>query len=252
LFQRAYELAGHSGLPLRTEADWRRMIANYWGLCSLVDTHVGTILEALAACGLDEHTIVVYSSDHGDMMGSHRLLAKCVQYEEALRVPLLVRLPGQTRGQTVTAPVSQIDLLPTLLDYMGQPLPAHLEGESLRPLMEGRPDAAPRDVFVEWSGHNNGFGDVIGRVVPPPGALEVATEDEISAAITDPVRTVVTADGWKLNVSARGEHELYHLAEDPYERLNLAGEAAARKRFDELAGRIRAWQARTGDEVELG
>jgi arylsulfatase len=251
LFQRAYYQAGHSGLPLRTEADWRRMIANYWGLCSLVDTHAGTILDTLSECGLDEHTIVVYTSDHGDMMGSHRLLAKCVMYEEAVRVPLLVRLPGQREGQTISTPVSQVDLLPTLLDYMGQPLPEHRQGESLRPLMEGE-EVAPRDVFIEWSGHNNGFGDVIGRVMPPPGALELATEDQIVAAITDPVRTVITPDGWKLNYSPLGEHELYHLAEDPYETQNLARDPDARTKFDDLAARIRAWQERTKDGVELG
>jgi arylsulfatase len=247
LFQRTYHEHGHSGLPLRSEADWRRMIANYWGLCSLVDTHVGAILDTLTACGLDEHTIVVYTSDHGDMMGSHRLLAKCVMYEEAVRVPLLVRLPGQTSSRRVRAPVSQIDVVPTLLDLMGQPIPDHLEGESLRPLLERGDQAPTRDVFIEWNGHNNGFGDVIGSVSVPEPMLELASRDEISAAITDPVRTVVTADGWKLNYSPLGEHELYDLVEDPYEMCNLAGQPEMKPRMEELAERIRSWQERTGD-----
>ena len=102
VYQKAYYERGHSGLPLKTEADWRRMIAHYWGLCSLVDTHVGTILDTLCAnAGLDDNTIVVYTSDHGDMMGSHRLIAKCVMFEEAVRVPLLVRLPGQKRARRI-------------------------------------------------------------------------------------------------------------------------------------------------------
>ena len=92
---------------LRTEHDWRRLIARYWGLCSLVDTHVGTILQTLAECRLDENTIVVFTSDHGDMMGSHRLVAKSVLFEEAVRVPLLVRLPGQTRQRRWAPPVSR-------------------------------------------------------------------------------------------------------------------------------------------------
>ena len=110
LFQRAYYEHGH-GLPLKTPADWQRMIANYWGLCSLVDTHVGTILNTLQECGVADNTIIVYTSDHGDMMGSHRLIAKCVMYEEAARVPLLVHLPGQTRERHIAAPVSQIDVV---------------------------------------------------------------------------------------------------------------------------------------------
>ncbi len=136
IYQQGYYQRGHSGLPLRTESDWRRMIANYWGLCSLVDTHVGVILDTLDACGLADNTIVVYTSDHGDMMGSHRLLAKCVAFEEAARVPLLIRLPGQAAQRRVLGPVSQIDLAPTLLDLMGQPLPSHLQGRSLRPLLQ--------------------------------------------------------------------------------------------------------------------
>jgi len=250
LFERAYLMQGHSGLPLRTEADWRRMIANYWGLCSLVDTHVGTILDTLADCGLDENTIVVYTSDHGDMMGSHHLLAKCVSFEEAIRVPLLVRLPGQRRAARVEAPVSQIDLVPTLLDLMGQPVPESLEGASLRPCFEGRVETAPGDVFVEWNGHNNGLGDVIGQVSIPEPLHELATVEEIIAAITDPVRTVITPDGWKLNCSPRGEHELYNVHRDPFETQNLVGPEHA-PLMQALADRIRRWQERTGDTVAL-
>ncbi len=250
LFERAYYRRGHSGLPLRTEADWRRMIANYWGWCSLVDTHVGTILDALADCGLDDSTIVVYTSDHGDMMGSHRLLAKCVAFEEAVRVPLLVRLPGQRSAVRVRQPVSQVDLAPTLLDLMGQPIPAGLEGMSLRPVIEGQPDLRPRDVFIEWNGHNNGLGDVIGHVSVPQEIRDLAGMDEIVSAITDPVRTVITPDGWKFNCSPRGEHELYNLNDDPIETDNLAGPDTA-PLMGALADRIRAWQARTGDDVAL-
>jgi hypothetical protein len=79
---------------------------------------------------------------------------------------------------------------------------------------------------------------------------ELGSPDEIAAAITDPVRTVVTADGWKLNLSPLGEHELYHLAEDPYETRNLASQAEMQPKMVGLAERIRRWQARTGDTTE--
>jgi arylsulfatase A-like enzyme len=147
----------------------------------------------------------------------------------------------------VRAPVSQIDVVPTLLDLMGQPIPAGLQGESLRPLLEGDDGAPTRDVFIEWNGHNNGFGDAIGSVSVPEPMLELGSPDEIVAAITDPVRTVVTAEGWKLNLSPLGEHELYSLAQDPYEMHNLACRAETRPKMRELAERIRSWQERTGD-----
>jgi arylsulfatase A-like enzyme len=254
LFARAYYSQGHSSLPLRTEADWRRMIANYWGLCSLVDTHVGTILDTLSACGLDENTIVVYTSDHGDMMGSHRLLAKCVNFEEAVRVPLLIRLPApgaQRRQVRIPEPVSQVDLVPTLLDLMGQPVPDHLQGKSLSPWIEGTADADPGDVFIEWNGHNNGLGDAIGKVSIPDAMRGLAPKDEIVAAITDPVRTVITPDGWKLNHSPLGEHELYNLGDDPLETSNLAADPDMRSQMEALVTKIRRWQEETGDEVTL-
>ena len=252
LFQRHYCEKGHGGRPLRTDDDWRDLISKYWGLCSLVDTHVGTILRTLAECGLDGNTIVVFTSDHGDMMGSHRLLAKCVMFEEAVRVPMLIRLPGERRARRVSSPVSQIDLVPTLLDLMDQPVSETLEGTSLRPLMESKRTASARDVFIEWNGPNSGIAaDVLGRPELPEHLTEIASVEDASAAITDPVRSVVTADGWKFNASPRGEHELYDLNADPLETTNLAFLRESEPRIEDLLSRIRAWQQRTGDEIPL-
>ncbi len=237
---------------LASETDWRRLIANYWGLCSLVDTHVGTILDTLDACGLRDNTIVVYTSDHGDMMGSHRLLAKCVMFEEAVRVPMLVRLPGQSASRRVRGPVSQIDLVPTLLDLLGQPVPAELSGKSLRHAVERSGDEGLEEhVCIEWNGPNNGLGDVNGSVQVPDWMETMAPRERIAAATRDPVRTVVSPDGWKLNCSPLGEHELYNLAEDPGETNNRAAEAEQRPRMQALADRLRRWQDETNDTIEL-
>ncbi|MFW6153850.1 MAG: sulfatase [Planctomycetota bacterium] len=244
-----YRRHGHSGLPLADAADWRRMIAHYWGLCSLVDTHVGTILQTLEETGLADSTIVVFTSDHGDMMGSHRLLAKCVMFEEAVRVPMLIRLPGQRTARRIRGPVSQIDVVPTLLDLMGQPAPEHLQGRSLRPAMAAAAGAVDRPAVIEWNGPNNGLGDATGRVRIPEWMSAMADPTRIEAATCDPVRTVVTPDGWKFTCSPLGEHELYHLADDPIEARNVVEDrrdVAARLR-DELV----RWQAAAGDGVTL-
>jgi arylsulfatase A-like enzyme len=249
LLKEHYGRHGASGLPLRTEDDWRRIIANYWGLCSLVDTHVGTILQTLDDCRLRDRTIVVFTSDHGDMMGAHRLLAKCLMYQEAIRVPLLIRLPQQRGGRRVTGPVSQIDLVPTLLGLLGHQPPDHLHGRSLHAEMTSADARVQRCAFVEWDGPNNGLGDVTGSVQIPDWMSELADAERIGAAMTDPVRTVVTPDGWKLNCSPLGEHELYHLAEDPHETRNVFAEQR------DLAARLRQkivrWQRDTGDAVVL-
>ena len=250
VFAEAYREWGTSGLTLETPEAWQRLLANYWGLCSLVDTHVGTILDTLEACGLSDSTIVVFTSDHGDMMGSHRLVAKCVMFEEAVRVPLLIRLPGQRSGRRVETPVSQIDVVPTLLDLLAQPSPGHLQGTSLRTALETGEDRA-RDVFIEWNGHNTGIlGEERGRHSIPPRLQESVSHAELDASIRDPVRTIITAEGWKLSYSPRGRHELYDLSSDPGETTNLYGKREQDASLvADLQGRIGRWQERTEDPV---
>jgi arylsulfatase len=248
-FAHAYYERGYERLPLRTEADWRRKIANYWGLCSLVDTHVGTILDTLEDTALLDNTIVVYTSEHGDMMGSHRLLAKCTMFEEDIRVPLMLRLPGQTGSRRVCGPVSQIDLVPTLLDLMDQPTPDHLQGKSLRPQLEGSTEATD-DVFVEWSGPNTGILGEGKTSYPVPEAMaDTVTPEQLAASINDPVRTIITPDGWKYNRSTIGEDELYDRNTDPGETTNLAPRAEHTPLIADLRDRIAAWQDRTGDSA---
>jgi len=246
LFRQGYEQTKN----LKREEAWRQLIARYWGLCSQVDAHAGRILDVVRQCGLWEDTIIVYTSDHGDMMGSHRLVAKCVMYEEAVRVPLIVRVPGMASGERYPHPVSQIDLVPSLLDLMGERIPADLPGKSLRGILEG--EREPRgDVIVEWNGGNNGFGDRMGDVSLPDWMSALGSREEIVAAMRDPVRTVISPDGWKLNLSPLGEHELYNLNDDPGERRNLAGDAGSLEKMRELAAKISEWQGKVGDEVKL-
>jgi arylsulfatase A-like enzyme len=231
---------------LATEQDWRDLIARYWGMCSLVDTAVGRILDTLDRTGLADNTIVVFTSDHGDMMSSHNLMGKGVMYEESARVPLLIRTPGQTAQQRVTFPVSHVDMVPTLLDLMGQERPDHLEGDTLRPAMEGDGESCRRDVFVEW--HND---RVPGQVNVPDWAEDLGPRQKVAESMTAEVRTVVSPDGWKLNVSTAGEHELYDLNNDSCERTNLVSDPAQGDRVADMFGRIRKWQQRTGDRLVL-
>ncbi len=253
LYHAAYRQQGHSGLPLQTEDHWRRLIANYWGLCSLVDTHLGRILRTLVETGLYDDTIIIYTSDHGDMMGSHQLTAKCTQFEECATVPLLVRVPGVADdGRHVSAPVSQIDLVPTILDAIGQRAPDGLQGSSLLPFLRGEQPSPPEgDVVVEWQGNNNGFGDRTHGPSIVPLWRDMASEEEIVRAIGDPVRTVVTPEGWKYTWSTIGEDELYHLGEDPYETRNRYRVPGHEEIVADLRARIRRWQERTGDTISL-
>lgn len=211
--------AGGEGFDLQRPEGWRRMQRNYAGLCSLVDQAFARILWALEVSGQAENTIVVHTSDHGEMMGSHSLMAKSVMYEEAVRVPLLLRAPfAQARPQRIEHPVSHIDLVPTLLELMGARDPG-LDGRSLSGLLRG--DRPPEDVFIQWTADPAEGG--------PNG------------------RTVITPDGWKLVLHDADVSMLFDRRRDPFEMRNLYPHPEARR----LSVRIREWQKRTGDRLSL-
>jgi arylsulfatase A-like enzyme len=226
------------GLNLKTEAGWRRLIANYWGLVTQVDRSVGAILKKLDDLGLADDTIVVYTSDHGDMMGSHQMLAKTVMYEEAVRVPWLMRLPKQRKQIRVPHPVSQIDLVPTLLDAMGLNA-ANLPGNSLLPTLDG---AKPEEdhVFIEWSPV-----EAYPKGRNPYGATR--TPDPKGNA----VRTVVAPDGWKLSIHTNDHNQLFNLNTDPGERINVFDQPENKAVIQRLTAKIQAWQAKSGDTLTL-
>jgi len=247
----------------RPEVEWRDLISRYWGLASLVDTHAGRIFDALDETGQREETVAVYTSDHGTMMGSHQLVGKNVLFEESVRIPLMLRLPGEDLPGVVDHPVSQIDLVPTLLDALGQPVPDHLHGYSLLPFLRGERDRPVEpNVFIEQNGPD---GEGVNRRKdrwPDRGSLpdladevvEVAaewgvTEPEARRAYQEPMRTVVTPDGWKLNYRRDGDHELYDLNADPGETEDRADEEPDHVR--ELRDAILDWQVRTRDPIHL-
>ncbi|MCD6469887.1 sulfatase-like hydrolase/transferase [Candidatus Bathyarchaeota archaeon] len=210
-----------------TEEDWRRLIARYWGLVSQVDTAIGKILDTLRKCGLEKNTIVVFTSDHGDMMGSHRLVTKGFQFEEAVRVPLIIKIPGHPKsGSVITEPISQVDLVPTLLDLMGKPVPEGLDGYSLKSFIDGEGEIPEKNVFIEWF---------------PESMLFKGRSDEI----VHPVITIITPEGWKYNWSSFGQHELYNLNEDPLETNNLIKNESYSPLVKRLQKEIERWKTRT-------
>ena len=225
---------------LTTESGWREVRRNYWGLVTLVDRATGDILRALEESGQADNTVVVFTSDHGDMMGDHHILAKCVLYEEAVRVPLLLRVPWLSDQRCdVGGRVSLVDLVPTLLDLLGETVPAHVQGQSRVDVLRGDADLGANDVIVEWNGSHN---SCTWPDDAPPDAERVDAE---------PWRTIISHEGWKLNLSAVDQSELYDLNEDPHEQRNLVNDPAQATRIRDLTARVRAWQQRTDDVAAL-
>ena len=129
----------------------RHLIAEYRGVVAWVDDAVGRMLRNLSRRGLDKNTIVVFTADHGDNLGSHGRVQKGSFNEEAIAVPLVIRWPGSPRGQVVSDQVaSLVDLMPTLLEAAGVEVPGHVHGQSLMPLLDGRRQRLDRDhAFIE-------------------------------------------------------------------------------------------------------
>lgn len=132
-----------------TEEEYRTYLATYYLLIENTDWHIASLLGALREAGVEKNTLVLFTADHGEQMGSHQLLGKMVFYEEAARVPLAISWPGVIRPAQVNRRglASGIDVLPTLCDYAGIRIPPSVTGRSLRSLVE-QGNASWRDSLV--------------------------------------------------------------------------------------------------------
>ncbi len=219
------------------EDGWRRLIARYWGLVTLVDKAVGRILEALDESGAADNTVVAFTSEHGDQLGEHNIYQKSAFYEQSVKVPLLMRVPWLgLEHRMIPGRWSHVDLVPTLLDLIGADLPGHLQGRSRAGVLAGVDTLDGHDAILDWNGRD--------RSRHPLG-LEV---DRIQNA---PHRGLISSDGWKINLSIGDQCELYDLNSDPYEEFNLFEDPSHRARVLDMTERLRAWQRRTGDTVPL-
>jgi len=190
------------------------MISNYYGLIKEIDDWVGKILEALDKHGLTNNTLVIFLSDHGEMLGAHGMREKNVFYEESAHIPLMIRFPGEIApGTVVTGTISLIDLFPTILDYLG--IKEHpSDGKSLRGLIEGIDQEHGQYVVAEWDYR----GDIESNYM-------------------------ILKDGWKLIIpyskSSTVINALYNLNDDPLEMHNLLGSNPQRQDYAAQAEALR-------------
>jgi arylsulfatase A-like enzyme len=223
-----------------TPEECRSIKQRYLGLVTLVDQSIGAILACLERCNLTDNTIVVDTSDHGDSLGAHHLFGKETMFEEAARVPFLIRLPGQTRGKTVPHSVSHIDFVPTLLDLLGQPNHPQCAGKSLLPLTNEEA-APPENVFLEWAPN---------RTKVRKGT-KLARRRTVKRAVEESTRTIITSDGWKLCLRDKDLNELYNLNDHPFETHNLYADRQCASVISRLIADIHRWQESTNDKLRI-
>ena len=181
--------------------DARRMVAAYYAQVELIDDQVGRMMETLESIGQRENTIVIFTSDHGEMLGDHGLLFKgCRFYEGAVHIPLIISWPGRfQRGLYSSALVELTDIVPTLLEVNDLPIPEYVRGKSLLPILTGRSSPEHHRDFVRCEYH---------------AALGRMPNDSHANMIFDGRHKLVIYHGQEVG-------ELYDLQEDPDEFRNL-------------------------------
>jgi arylsulfatase A-like enzyme len=201
----------------------RQDIASYYAQITAVDDQVGRLLQTLKELQLDEDTIIVFSSDHGDMLGSQGQRLKRKPWEESIRVPGIVRYPRKVKaGQQTEAFLTHVDFAPTLLSLCGLKPPRWMQGADLSRFILGAQQTAPDSAYFQIFGPYDGDG---------------------------------TTHGWRGVRTARYMYArsqqrpwvLYDLEKDPYELHNLVNEPAAASVRAELEKRLQTWLKRTGD-----
>jgi arylsulfatase A-like enzyme len=200
----------------------RQGMAGYYGLCSALDTQFGRLMKVLDEEKLSDHTLVVFTADHGDMLGAHGLEFKAVPYEESARVPLLMRYPGRLgAGVHDDLLISNVDLMPTLVTLGGAKVPGAVQGRNLGAQIFEHKGARPDSIFS------------YGKLNTP-----------------DEWRMVVR--GWeKLVVDKAGApKQLFNLRNDPFENTNLLAEAGYARTRDEMLAHLREWRKRIGDGMD--
>ncbi|MCL4401782.1 MAG: sulfatase-like hydrolase/transferase [Acidobacteria bacterium] len=239
------------------DENWRRTRSNYLGMLRLINDQVDRLLHHLETSGKLENTIVVYVADHGDFFCDYGLMRKGVELPEVLtRIPMVWAGWGVRPQSKLPAFVSLADVLPTLCDAVGAPVPHGAQGRSLWPMLQGRD--YPREEFetlyseVGFGGMNYGPGDDID---PKWGrSLRFGTIpacDELNPVTQSGDMKMVRRGDWKLIFDMMGNGQLYNLAEDPYELKNLFGQPHAAATQNQLTADLLRWTIRTQDDLPL-
>lgn len=191
----------------------QRALAAYYALITHIDHQIGRLLNALFEYGVQNNTIILFTSDHGDLMGDHQLYKKILPYEGSAKVPFILNDPtgalGLKKGKFVDEVIELRDIMPTLLHAAGVAIPGTVDGKSIIPL--ARPDEEPA-----WRAYIHG---------------EHAYDKLSYHFLTDGKRKYI----W---FSQTGEEQLFDLEHDPQERINLAGQQQHEELLDLWRGRL--------------
>ena len=215
-------------LPTVTDEQFRQIMVHYYALITHIDNQVGRLINMLKAQNQHNNTIVAFISDHGELLGDHGYVEKCLMYEASVRVPCLLSWPDHLPSELrVKTPLAGVDLMPTLLDLAGQSLPEPIDGRSVAASILNTEEPAAQPIFAEISSLNAIYH----------GAEE---EDQLAAH-------VMNYNGrWKYIRNRFDIDELYDLKTDPTEMNNLTHQPENQNRIRLMRGQIADMLCQTG------
>ncbi len=221
---------------LLDETEWRETRACYYGMISELDACLGTLFGFLKQTGEWDNTLIIFSSDHGDYMGDHYLIDKAHFFDATMRVPLIIRDPSaradMTRGQNLNHFAELVDLAPTILEFLGQPIPDRFQGRSLLNIVRGNTENPIRtEIFFE---------------------ADFRTRPTVDASV-DPDQClfwVVRDDRYKYIQFASESMPpiLFDLGQDPGEFTNLAQSPSHAGVVAEYCQKLLRWRMRNEDQ----
>ena len=200
---------------------WAPIVSRYLGVITLLDHQIGRIVEKLRELGIEDDTLIIYTTDHGDMCGGHGMMDKhFVMYEDVVHIPLIMRYPpllpkGKVCDEFV---INEIDLPTTFLSLAGLPIPKTFKGKDLVKIARGE-DKGREDALSIYHG----------------------------AQLGSWTQRMVRDREWKYVWNASGEDELYNLKEDPGELRNLVEEPAYKGELARLRKRLVQWMEEVND-----
>ena len=220
-----------------TDAEFRQIKATYYGMIAEVDVQVGRAFDAIKGRGEWDDTLVIFTSDHAEMLGDHWLLGKGGFHDESQHIPLVIRDPRRTaaRGRQIGRFTESIDIFPTLLDRLGVEPRHHPDGASLLPFLEG---AEPRD-WRDAAHWEFDFREIASR----------ASETHFGLRSTQLNLAVVRTEKWKYVHFAALPPLLFDLEDDPANLRNLAADRAHATVRLEMAERLLSWRAEHLDQT---
>ena len=217
-----HHLPGQFG-AMRQRDEWREPWAVYLGLCRLADDAIGRVISALKRRGIWDDALVIFTLDHGEMMGSHACFQKMCMYEEATHIPLMIKPAGGKTRDRVSGLASPVDIGPTVCDALGIEPMADGDGVSLGPLLDGAAESVREDLFIEFNG-NSGRGYESRAIV---------------------------RDRWKYTYTRGDRDELYDLMDDPGETVNRAEDSDCAETRADLRARLADMMRANGDRLVI-